>query len=163
MISDTITQKIGEAMKAKDEIRLSTLRMLSSALNYEKIDKQHTLSEEEELEVVRREAKKRRDAIEALRQVLRPRAQDRVAQGSGREEDINERIAREEKELAILQEYLPKQMPNSELEKKVKEAISQTGASSMADIGKVMGVVMAKVKGRAEGGKVSELVRKNLP
>ena len=67
MIADTITQKIGEVMKAKDEIRLSTLRMLSSALNYEKIDKQHTLSEEEELEVVRREAKKRRDAIEAYK------------------------------------------------------------------------------------------------
>ena len=146
MISDTITQKIGEAMKAKDEIRLSTLRMLSSALNYEKIDKQHPLSEEEELEVVRREAKKRRDAIEAYKKA-----------------GANERAEKEEKELAILQEYLPKQMPDSELEKKVKEAISQTGASSMADIGKVMGVVMAKVKGRAEGGKVSELVRKNLP
>ena len=146
MISDTITQKIGEAMKAKDEIRLSTLRMLSSALNYEKIDKQHTLSEEEELEVVRREAKKRRDAIEAYKKA-----------------GANERAEKEEKELAILQEYLPEQMPDSELEKKVKEAISQAGASSMADIGKVMGVVMAKVKGRAEGGKVSELVRKNLP
>ena len=145
MISDTITQKIGEAMKAKDEIRLSTLRMLSSALNYEKIDKQHTLSEEEELEVVRREAKKRRDAIEAYKKA-----------------GANERAEKEEKELAILQDYLPEQMPDSELEKKVKEAISQTGASSMADIGKVMGVVMAKVKGRAEGGKVSELVRKNL-
>ena len=145
MISDTITQKIGEAMKAKDEIRLSTLRMLSSALNYEKIDKQHTLSEEEELEVVRREAKKRRDAIEAYKKAC-----------------ANERAEKEEKELAILQEYLPEQMPDSELEKKVKEAISQTGASSMADVGKVMGVVMAKVKGRAEGGRVSELVRKNL-
>ena len=145
MISDTITQKIGEAMKAKDEIRLSTLRMLSSALNYEKIDKQHTLSEEEELEVVRREAKKRRDAIEAYKKA-----------------GANERAEKEEKELAILQEYLPEQMPDSELEKKVKEAISQTGASSMADIGKVMGVVMAKVKDRAEGGRVSELVRKNL-
>jgi len=155
MISDTITQKIGEAMKAKDEIRLSTLRMLSSALNYEKIDKQHTLSEEEELEVVRREAKKRRDAIEALRQAQGKLTTTKIS--------IDERIAREEKELAILQEYLPEQMPNSELEKKVKEAISQAGASSMADIGKVMGVVMAKVKGRAEGGKVSELVRKNLP
>src|SRR3989338_676281 len=145
MIADTITQKIGEAMKAKDEIRLSTLRMLSSALNYEKIDKQHTLSEEEELEVVRREAKKRRDAIEAYKKA-----------------GANERAEKEEKELAILQEYLPEQMPDSELEKKVKEAISQTGASSMADIGKVMGVVMAKVKGRAEGGRVAEIVKKKL-
>ena len=65
MISDTITQKIAEAMKKRDEIRLSTLRLLSSALNYEKIAKQHDLSEEEELGVVRREAKKRKDAVEA--------------------------------------------------------------------------------------------------
>ena len=67
MIADTITKLIADAMKARDEIRLSTLRMLSSALNYEYIAKQHELSEEEELEVVRHEAKKRRDAIEAYK------------------------------------------------------------------------------------------------
>ena len=67
MITDTISQKIAEAMKAKDEIRLSTLRMLSSALNYEFIAKQHKLSEEEEIAVVRKEVKKRTDAIEAYK------------------------------------------------------------------------------------------------
>lgn len=75
MIADTITQKIGEALKAHDEIRLSTLRMLSSALNYEFIAKQHKLSEEEELVVVRREAKKRKEAIEAYEKA---KAQDRA-------------------------------------------------------------------------------------
>lgn len=162
MISDKITAQIGEALKAKDKIRLSTLRLLASALNYEFIAKQHKLSEEEELVVVRREAKKRKDAIEALRQVLRPRVQDRVAPGSGREEDIKERIEREQKELAILEEYLPKQMADEELAKLVEEAIAQTGASSMADIGRVMGAVMGKVKGRAEGGRVAELVKGKL-
>src|SRR3990167_1292299 len=129
MISDTITQKIGEAMKAKDEIRLSTLRMLSSALNYEKIDKQHTLSEEEELAVVRREAKKRKDAIEALRQAqgkLTPSGIDQSA-----------RIEREQKELVILEEYLPAQMGEAELEKIIQESISQLQPQGMQDMGKV--------------------------
>lgn len=154
MIVPTINQKIAEAMKVKDEIRLSTLRLLSSALNYEFIAKQHKLSEEEELAVVRREVKKRKDAIEALRQ-----AQGKLTSSGS---NMDGRIKREKRELEILDEYLPQQMPDSELENVVKEAISQTGASSMSDLGKVMGVVMAKVKGRAEGGRVSELVGKHL-
>ena len=100
MITDTITQKIGEALKAHDEIRLSTLRLLSSALNYEFIAKQHKLSEDEELVVVRKEAKKRKEAIEALRQ-----AQGKHTTSS--KADIVERMDKETKELSILQEYLP--------------------------------------------------------
>lgn len=99
LITNVINQKIAEALKAKDETKLSTLRMLSSAFNYEFIAKQHKLSEEEELVVVRQEAKKRKDAIEAFK----------MAQGkqttSGTNQD--ERIKQEEAELAILEEYLP--------------------------------------------------------
>ena len=145
MISDSITDKIGEAMKAKDEIRLSTLRLLSSALNYEKIARQHDLSEEEELEVVRREAKKRKDAIEAYKKA---NAQDRVD--------------KESKELTILEEYLPAQMKDNELEKIVEEVIAQMNVISMNDMGKVMGAVMQKVKGHADGTKVSALVKAKL-
>lgn len=90
MISDTISQKIAEAMKARDEIRLSTLRLLSSALNYERIAKQHELSEEEELQVVRKEAKKRKDAIEAYKKA-----------------EAFDRADKESKELVILEEFLP--------------------------------------------------------
>lgn len=104
MITDTITQKIGEALKAHDEIRLSTLRMLSSALNYEFIAKQHKLSEEEELTVVRREVKKRKEAIEALRQ-----AQGKLTTSGS---DMTDRIKKEEAELKILEEYLPAQRQN---------------------------------------------------
>mgnify|MGYP001613810314 CR=1 FL=1 len=154
MIADTITQKIAEALKAHDETGLSTLRMLSSAFNYEFIAKQHKLTEEEELVVVRKEAKKRKDAIEAFK----------MAQGkqttSGTNQD--ERIRQEEKELAILSEYLPKQMEIKEIEKLVVEAISQTGASGIDDMGKVIGMVMAKAGGGAEGSKVAELVKKKL-
>ena len=145
MIADTISQKIAEALKAKDEIRLSTLRLLSSALNYEFIAKQHKLSEEEELGVVRREAKKRKEAIEAYQKAG---AQDRAG--------------KEKKEMEILEAYLPQQMPDEELVKIVDEAISQTGAKTMADIGKVMGAAVGKAAGRADGGRISEIVRQKL-
>ncbi|HJX59474.1 MAG TPA: GatB/YqeY domain-containing protein [Patescibacteria group bacterium] len=145
MIADTITKQIAEALKARDEIRLSTLRLLSSALNYEFIAKQHKLSEEEELVVVGREAKKRKEAIEAYEKAG---AQDRAD--------------KERKELEILSAWLPAQMPDNEIEAIVTEAISQTGATSIAEMGKVMGAAMAKVAGRADGTKVSEMVKQKL-
>ena len=145
MIADSINQKIGEALKAGDEIRLSTLRLLSSAFNYEFIAKQHKLSEEEELAVVRKEAKKRKEAIEAYQKAG---AQDRAD--------------KEQKELEILQEYLPAGLSDAEIEKIVEEAIAETGATSTADMGKVMGAAAGKAGGRAEGGKISEIVRAKL-
>jgi len=145
MIVDTINQKIAEALKARDDIRLSTLRMLSSALNYEFIDKQHKLNDEEELVVVRKEAKKRREAIEAYKKA-----------------GVNDRAEKEEKELSILKEYLPADISDEELEKIVDQVIKETGAQTVTDMGKVMGGIMAKTKGRAEGGKVSGLVKSRL-
>lgn len=145
MISDTLTQKIAEAMKARDEILLSTLRLLSSALNYEKIAKQHELTDEEELAVVRREAKKRKDAVEAYTKA-----------------GALDRAEKEKKELEILEKYLPAQMPDDELVKIVEEAISQTGATTIVDTGKVMGVAMAKTKGLADGTRVSQIVKQKL-
>jgi uncharacterized protein YqeY len=145
MIGDTITAKIAEALKAGDEIRLSTLRLLSSALNYEFIAKQHKLSEEEELVVVRREINKRKDAIEAYEKAK-----------------VLDRAEKEKKEKEILEEYLPEQMGDAELEKIVEEGIKETGASTMADMGKAMGAIMPKVAGKADGGRVSALVVKKL-
>jgi len=145
MILDTINKQIVEAMKAKDEIRLSTLKLLLSALHNAKIDKRGDLTKEEELEIVRREAKKRKDAIEAYKKV-----------------GATDRAEKEEKELTILQEFLPKELPDEEVSKLVDEAITTTSASSMQDMGKVIGVVMAKAKGRADGKKVAEMARKKL-
>lgn len=149
MITGVITQQIAEALKAKDEIRLSTYRLLSSALNYEFIAKQHKLSEEEELVVVKHEAKKRKDAIEAYEKV-----QDRV--------QVQDRIEKEKKELAILQEFLPPEMSDEELNQLVSESINQLGAKNIADMGKVIGVVMAKTNGQADGGRVAEIVKSKL-
>ncbi len=154
MIADTITQKIAEALKAKDEIRLSTLRLLSSALNYEFITKQHKLSSEEEIVVVKREAKKRKDAIEALEASRGKTTTSTIP--------LDERIAKEQKELAILKEFLPEEMGEEELQKLVEMAINETGASSLADMGKVIGLVMSKSGGRADGAVVANLVKGKL-
>ena len=151
MISDNIQEQIAQALKARDEVRLSTLRMLASALNYEKIDTQHELSGEEELVVVKREAKKRHDAIEALRQ----------ASGKSTSSDqtrMDEKLAREIKELKILQGYLPEQLGDEKIKALVDEAILAVGK----DFGKVMGTVMRKVKGKADGNTVSKIVKEKL-
>ena len=131
-------------MKAHDEVRLSTLRLLSSAFNYERIAKQHDLSEEEELVVVRKEAKQRRDSIEAYRKA-----------GS------EERAGREEAELKILQEYLPPEMSEQELAKLVSDAIIQTGAKTKADMGRVIGMVKSKAP-NVDGNKIAQIVNSKL-
>src|SRR5690554_5743332 len=102
MITQSLQKQIADAMKSRDEIRLSTLRLLISALNYEKIAKQHELSEEEELAVVAREAKKRKDAIEAYEKA-----------------GAKDRAEKEKKELEVLQEFLPEQLSDSQLEEMV--------------------------------------------
>lgn len=144
MIADTLQAKLGEAMKAHDEIRVSTLRLLSSAFNYERIAKQHDLTEEEELAVVFREAKKRREAAEAYEKA-----------------GNNDRADSEKKELAILQEYLPPEISDDDLAKIVDEAVSVVNASTISDMGKVIGFVKGKAPG-ADGGKIAQMVKNKL-
>ncbi|MGA2910930.1 MAG: GatB/YqeY domain-containing protein [Candidatus Microgenomates bacterium] len=144
MIYQTLQAKIGESMKAHDEIRTSTLRLLLSAFNYEKIDKQHDLTNEEELVVIRREAKKRKEAIEMYEKAGAP-----------------DRAAKEAKELEILAKYLPPEMGEAELTKLVEEAVHQINPTSMADMGKVIGFIKAKAP-NADGGKIAEMVKAKL-
>ena len=153
MISDTINQKIAEALKAHDEARLSTLRLLSSALNYEFIAKQHKLSEEEELAVVKREVNKRRDTVETYEKLKK--------EGTSNSK-IQEQITKEKKEIEILKQYLPPEMSDKELEKLVEAAISETGVTEVKDMGRVIGAVMGKAKGTADGKKVAEMVKQKL-
>ena len=155
MISDTINQKIIDALKAHDEIKLSTLRMLSSAFNYERIALQKDLTEEDELRVVRREAKKRTDAIEALQ-----KAQGKSTTSS--EEDLKNNLEKEKKELEILKSYLPPEMSDEELSQLVNESINQLGVKSIQDMGKVIGSVMQQAGGKAEGNKVAQMVKNKL-
>lgn len=144
MIISILQQKIAEAMKAHDEVRVSTLRLLSSAFNYEKIAKQHDLTEEEELAVVRREVKQRRDSIEAYDKAGR--------------HDLSEK---ENAELVILQDFLPPEMSDEELAKIVEEAVAVIKPTGMADMGKVIGFVKGKAP-NADGGKVAQWVKAKL-
>lgn len=144
MITQTLQAKIGESMKAHDEVRTSTLRLLLSAFNYEQIAKQHELTDEEEMAVIRREAKKRKEAIEMYKNANAP-----------------DRAAKEEAELKILAEYLPAEVSEEEILKIINEAFDQIKPSSMADMGKVIGLVKSKAP-NADGGKIASLVKQKL-
>ncbi len=145
MISDTLQKQIIEAMKAKDTVRVSTLRMLHSELKNASIAKGSDLTEEEELKVVQKEAKKRKDAIEGFERGGNTVAAD------------NERA-----ELEILSAYLPAELTDEELETLVVNAIAESGASAPNEMGKVMPILMPKVAGRADGKRVSDMVVKKL-
>ena len=131
-------------MKSHDAIRLSTLRMLSSAFNYAKIDNKHELTEEEELVVIKKEAKQRRDSIEAYNKA-----------GS------NDLAEKEGAELKILQEFLPPEMSDEELTQLVSDSINQLGATTIAHLGKIIGLVKSKATD-VDGGRISEIVRQKL-
>jgi hypothetical protein len=144
MIADKLQTMIGEAMKAHDEVRTSTLRLLSSAFNYERIEKQHDLTEEEEIAVIRKQAKQRKDSIDAYKKA-----------------GATDRAEKESSELKILQEFLPPEMDEGELEKIIDESIKELGASSLGDMGKVIGMVKGKASS-ADGAKIAEIVKQKL-
>jgi len=142
---DKISQDLIQAQKKRDTIRLSTLRMLKSDLKYKQIEKNSPLSEEEELVVLASAVKKHKDSIEQFRQAQR-----------------NDLVAQEEAELNIILEYLPKQLSEEELTDLIEQAIQEAGAVSKADLGKVMKILMPKVRGRSDGKLVSSLVTAKL-
>ena len=150
MLKQTIQKDLFQAVKEGDEIIRSTLRMLLAAiLNREKEKKYKTseeeLTNEEIIEIVFSEIKKRKEAI--------------VEFEKGKRIDLAEK---EKKEMEVLQKYLPEQLSEQELKKIVKEAIEKVGAKEIKDIGKVMVEIMPKVKGRADGGTVSKIVKELL-
>ncbi len=144
-LSEIITTDMKEAMKAKDNATLSTLRLLRSAIKNKQIDLQHELSDEEVQAVVKSQAKQLKDSIESFT--------------SGGREDLAESTA---SELEILKKYLPEEMSDEDLEAIVKKAIEDSGATSKADMGKAMGMAMKAVAGKADGNRVKEIVAKSL-
>ena len=131
-----------EAMKSGDELRKTAIRMALAAIKNAEIDKIRELTEEEAAEILLREIKQRRDSIAD-------------AEKAGRD-DI---AAQERAELEILEVYLPKQLSREEIETEARAVIEEVGAQSPKDTGKVMGALMPRVKGRADGKLVSEVVR----
>lgn len=144
-LKSKIQQALTEAMKAKDSVTKIPLRLVMAAIKEAEIEKKDGLDEADVLRIVQKEAKARLDTIADAEKAGRP--------------DL---IAAAEAELAVLKQFLPEEMSEEALEAVVKETITELGASSMADMGKVMGALMPKIQGRADGGKVSALVRKIL-
>lgn len=146
-ILERIQGDLVPAMKAKDADTLSTLRMLKAALMEAKTKKPRdaVLSKDEEVEVLQRYVKKRRETIDELRKANRA--------------DL---VAKEEQEIQVTQRYLPQMMSEEELRAVIRAAIEKTGAAGPKAMGQVIGAVMGQVKGRAEGGTVSRLVKEAL-
>lgn len=144
-VAETLSTRIKEAMKSGDRTRLATLRMLSTSVKNREVELGHDLSEEELVEVVGREVKRRKEAAEAYRGAQRPELEER-----------------ERAEQVILEEYLPEQLSEEEVSKVVDEAIAATGASGPKQVGKVMAHVMLEHKGRVDGSTVNRMARERL-
>lgn len=146
-LKEKLTADMKEAMKAREEgrQRLGVIRMVRGAIRQQEIDGQKELDDDAVLAVISKEVKQRRDSIEEFKK--------------GGREDL---IAQNEAEIAILMAYLPQQMAEGEIRKLVQDAIAATGASSPKEMGKVMKELMPKVKGRADGKLVNQIVRELL-
>ncbi len=140
-----IKSQLTDAMRERDDVRRDTLRLILSSLQGAEKELQRQLSEDEELQVLQRERKKRVEAHDAFR-------------SAGREEQADQ----EQAELEILEEFMPEPLSEDEIEDIVDHVIAEVGATSMRDIGRVMADVMPQVAGRADGSAVSQLVREKL-
>ena len=140
-----IEAQLKEAMRERDDERRDALRLILSSLRGAEKELQRDLHEDEELQVLQRERKKRVEAAEAYRT-------------AGRDEQAE----KEEAELGVLEEFMPEPLGEDELEEIVDDVIAEVGATSMRDIGRVMADVMPQVAGRADGSAVSQLVREKL-
>ena len=144
-ILERLTEDMKAAMKRGDKDRLGTIRQLRAQLNNARIELGRDLNDDDAIAVLTNAAKKRKEAIE-------------MYEKAGRE-DL---VAKEKAELAVIQEYLPQQLSREELEGIVDAVIKEVNATTMKDLGRVMGKVMQQVRGRADGKEVQELVRSKL-
>jgi uncharacterized protein len=144
-VADRLSGEIRASMKSGDRTRLATMRLLATAVRNREVELGHDLSEEEFLEVVGREAKRRREAVDAYEQGDRP-----------------ELAEKERAEAGILEAYLPEQLSEDEVRSLIEEAIEATGADEPGEVGKVMAWIMARHKGRVDGSRVNALARERL-
>ena len=144
-LADRLAEDMKQAMRSKDKVRLSVLRLVKSAIKNAEIDKRITLGEEEIISVLRKELKQRKESLLAI-------------EGAGRD-DL---VAALNEETQILETYLPQSLREEQIEQLVREAVQEVGAASKADMGKVMPVVMKKIGGQAEGRIVNRIVQEVL-
>ena len=144
-LSNRINDDVKAAMKAKDKPRLGVLRLITAAIKQREVDEQITLDDNQVLAVLEKMVKQRKDSIAQYEKAGR----DELAQ-------------QEALEIGIIQDYLPEQLSDDEIDALITDAISSTGAASMKDMGKVMGMLKPKLAGRADMGKVSQIIKKHL-
>jgi uncharacterized protein len=145
-LAEKVRADMTAAMKAQEKERLSTLRMLQSALKNEQINVGHDLSDEEAMTVIRKAMKQREDSIEQYTNAGRTELADK-----------------ERSEMELLKTYLPPELTEDEVESGLREIIASTGAQSKKDFGKVMKEATARFKGRVDGKKIQEIVQRLLP
>ena len=144
-LMDQLESDLAEAMKLRDEVRITTLRLLKSAMKNYQIELGHDLTMQEALSVLQKEAKKHQDSIDQYEKASR------------------DDLANDEKaELEVIKDYLPEQMSTEEVTKAVDEAIKETGASGPADMGKVIGLVRQKTDGKADGAMIAQIAKSKL-
>lgn len=144
-LRDKLVDEMKTAMKARDNGKVSAIRLVRSAVKNREIDLGKELDDREITEVIASLAKQRRESI-------------RLFQEAGR----NDLVTKEERELAILLDFLPKQLDRNEITEIVAKAVAKSGAQGLRDMGKVMKIVMPQVSGRADGNAVSEIVKEKL-
>ena len=144
-LTEQLNAAMKEAMKAKDSLRLGAIRLIRSAIQNREIEEKGALDDQAVIGVLSTLAKQRRDSIDAFRD-------------SGRT-DLAEK---EQRELEVIQEFLPQQLDEAQIEAIIEEAVAQTGAESPRDMGKVMKIVVPRTTGRADGRLVSEKVKQRL-
>jgi len=144
-LKDRISAETNQALKAGQKTRVSALRLLSAAVKNREVEVQHELDDDEVREIATREAKKRKEAIEAYEKGGRP-----------------ELVQKEGAQLEAIAAYLPEQLSDGQVDALINEALQATGATSMKEMGKVMGIVMGKARGKADGNLVQEKVKARL-
>jgi uncharacterized protein YqeY len=140
-----INQDAKEALKSKDALTLNVLRMLKSEIRYKEIERGSELSDDDVISVLSTAIKKRKDSIQQFEK--------------GGRDDL---VSKEKQELTVVTKYMPEQVSEEELSQIISQAISEEGATSASDLGKVMKLVMPKVRGRADGKKVNQMVSSQL-
>ncbi len=144
-LKERLINDMKEAMKSKDRVKLSTIRMINSLIKNAEIEKRGELSDEEIVSLLMKYAKQRRESIQMYEK--------------GGRRDL---VEKEKQELSIVESYLPEQMGEDEVREIVREAVEKTGARSVKDIGSVMKYVMPKVKGRVDGSTVNRIAKEML-
>ncbi|MFC3798257.1 MULTISPECIES: GatB/YqeY domain-containing protein [unclassified Cohnella] len=144
-LADRLNEDMKQAMRAQDKFRLTTIRMVRAAVKNQEIELRRPLEDNEVIEILSREVKQRKDSLQEF--------------GKAGRDDLATAAA---SEIDIISEYLPTQLDEEEIKTLVTQTIQETGASSKADMGKLMGALMPKVKGRADGKLVNQIVQQLL-